>query len=127
LHCGARSPDFELHIDHIIPRSIAEKDGFLDSPYGYVIDHEVNYQSVCDGCNIGKSKTFGRLSQAAGPGLSFCGGAINIPGIGFRASARHPGTKGQYPWRNGYQKAQPQIQKIMRSRTFNVVKQGAKP
>jgi len=79
------------------------------------------------GRRSGKSKTFGRLSQAAGPGLSFGGGAINIPGIGFRASARHPGTKGQYPWRNGYQKAQPQIQKIMRSRTFNVVKQGAKP
>ncbi len=77
-----------------------------------------------------KSKKHGQLSQMAGPGLSFGGGRsaiLEIPGIGVRRSARHPGTKGKYPWRIGRKKAEPAIAKTMRSRTFNVVKGAAKP
>lgn len=77
-----------------------------------------------------KSKKFGQLSQMAGPGLSFGGGraaVLDIPGIGIRRSARHPGTKGKHPWRIGRKKAQPVVTKTIRGRTFNVVKGAAKP
>jgi len=55
------------------------------------------------------------------------GGAINIPGIGWRRSARHPGTTGQHPWRKGRKLAEPVIQQSMSKRTFNVVKGAARP
>jgi hypothetical protein len=42
---------------------------------------------------------------------------LNIPGIGFRRSARHPGTKGKNTWERGRQKAEPQIVKTMRKNT----------
>jgi len=32
-------------------------------------------------------------------------GYLHIPGIGFRASARHPGTKGKHPVRNAFREA----------------------
>jgi hypothetical protein len=66
---------------------------------------------------------FSRKNQI-GPSLR---PVINIPGIGFRASARHPGTKGKQTWQHGRTKAEPAIAKTMRSRTFNVVKGAAKP
>ena len=47
---------------------------------------------------------------------------INIPGVGFRASARHPGTKGKKTWQAGAKKAAPVIRKTMSGRTRNVVK-----
>lgn len=53
--------------------------------------------------------------------------AINIPGVGFRASARHPGTKGKQTWQHGRTKAEPVVRKSMSKRTFNVVKGAAKP
>ena len=52
---------------------------------------------------------------------------LSIPGIGVRASARHPGTKGKQTWQVGRKKAEPIATKAMRSRTFNVVKGAAKP
>lgn len=51
---------------------------------------------------------------------------INIPGVGYRRWAMHPGTKGKKPWAKGKKKAQPVITKIMRKRTFNIVKKAAK-
>ena len=60
----------------------------------------------------------------------FTGGrnaAVNIPGVGFRRSARHPGTTGQHPWRKGATKAAPVIRKTMSSRTASIVKKAAKP
>lgn len=53
-------------------------------------------------------------------------GAINIPGVGFRAWARHPGTKGKGTWQAGAKQAAPEIRKNMSKRTFNVVKGAAK-
>ena len=55
------------------------------------------------------------------------GGALNIPGIGWRKSVRHPGTKGKKTWQLGRKAAKPVISKSMRSRTFDVVKGAAKP
>jgi hypothetical protein len=87
------------------------------------------------GLRSGTSKKFGQLSQAAGPGLSFGRGnfigprkaeVINIPGVGFRRSARHPGTKGKQTWQLGRKTAEPVIRKEMSGRTFNVVKGAAK-
>lgn len=66
---------------------------------------------------------FSRKNQI-GPSLR---PVLNIPGVGFRASARHPGTKGKGTWQVGRKKAEPAIAKTMRSRTFNVVKGAAKP
>lgn len=52
---------------------------------------------------------------------------LSIPGIGVRASARHPGTRGKQTWQTGRKKAEPGIRKTMSSRTFNVIKGAAKP
>lgn len=49
---------------------------------------------------------------------------LNIPGIGYRRSARHPGTRGKNTWRIGEQRARPKITKVMRSETANVIKRG---
>lgn len=60
----------------------------------------------------------------------FSGGSnavINIPGVGFRRSARHPGTTGQHPWRKGTVKAAPVIRKTMSGRTASIIKKAAKP
>ena len=60
----------------------------------------------------------------------FSGGSnavINIPGVGFRRSARHPGTTGQHPWRKGATKAAPVIRKAMAGRTASIIKKAAKP
>lgn len=37
--------------------------------------------------------------------------ALKIPGVGFRASARHPGTKGKHPFAKGVQDAMPKVRK----------------
>lgn len=50
---------------------------------------------------------------------------LSIPGIGARASARHPGTKGKNTWQVGAKQAHPAATKIMRGRTFNVIKGAA--
>lgn len=41
--------------------------------------------------------------------------AINIPGIGPRASAKHPGTKGKHPWEKGVRRALPRVPQVMMS------------
>lgn len=40
--------------------------------------------------------------------------AINIPGIGPRASAHHPGTKGKHPWARGLARSLPKVGEVMR-------------
>ena len=65
-----------------------------------------------------------KQKKVTGPSLA---PVLNIPGIGYRRSARHPGTKGQHPWRKGKKRAQPVITKIMRKRTFTIIKKAAKP
>lgn len=52
---------------------------------------------------------------------------LNIPGIGYRRSARHPGTSGQEPWAKGSRRARQPIRRVMRTETFRNVKRGAKP
>lgn len=52
---------------------------------------------------------------------------LNIPGIGFRRSARHPGTRGKQTWQRATKRAYPAATKIMRGRTWNVVKGAARP
>ncbi len=52
---------------------------------------------------------------------------LRIPGVGFRRSARHPGTKGKKPWANGRKAAEPVIRKSMSQQTFNIIKGAAKP
>jgi len=64
-----------------------------------------------------------------GPTVSgqFGGGrraVLNIPGIGFRRSVRHPGTKGKDTWRKGRRGAEPKVTRIMRSETAAIVKRG---
>ena len=52
---------------------------------------------------------------------------LNIPGIGFRRSARHPGTKGKDTWQRGRKQAEPVILKAMTTRTTATIKRGMKP
>ena len=51
---------------------------------------------------------------------------LKIPGVGYRRSARHPGTKGKHPWRVGKDRARPVETRIMRTSTFEIVKRAAK-
>lgn len=52
---------------------------------------------------------------------------LNIPGIGFRLSARHPGTTGKNTWQRGSTEARPAVTKAMQQRTFNTIKGAVKP
>ena len=65
-----------------------------------------------------------KVKKVTGPTLQ---PVLNIPGIGYRRSARHPGTKGQHPWERGRKLAAPAINKIMRGQTFTIIKKAAKP
>jgi hypothetical protein len=46
---------------------------------------------------------------------------ISIPGIGVRASANHPGTKGKDTWVKGREKAQPRVKTVIGRKTDEVV------
>lgn len=48
-----------------------------------------------------------RLLAAFGVNAQRAGGVLNIPGIGFRASARHPGTRGKHFVEKGKRMAVP--------------------
>lgn len=37
---------------------------------------------------------------------------INIPGVGWRQFADHPGTKGKHPWEKGVESALPELVKV---------------
>ena len=40
---------------------------------------------------------------------------VVIPGVGVRAWADHPGTKGKHPWAKGVRAAQPEMDRILQS------------
>jgi hypothetical protein len=68
-------------------------------------------------------------SQFIGPTTSgqFSGdrrAVLNIPGIGFRRSARHPGTKGKDTWNDGQRRAAPKVARVMDRETANIVTRG---
>jgi hypothetical protein len=65
-----------------------------------------------------------KLKKVTGPTLS---PVLNIPGIGYRRSARHPGTSGRHPWEKGKRKAEPVIHGIMRKSMFTTIKRAARP
>ena len=52
---------------------------------------------------------------------------MNSSGIGFRRYGTSKGTKGKHPFRNGYQRAQKPISRIMRTNTFRIIQKAAKP
>lgn len=45
-----------------------------------------------------------------------------IPGVGVRAWANHPGTKGKHPWRKGLLDAQNNVQRATADHYFDTVK-----
>lgn len=51
---------------------------------------------------------------------------LNIPGIGYRRSVRHPGTKGKQTWQLGRRDAEPKIRERMGKRTTAVIARGMK-
>lgn len=65
-----------------------------------------------------------RVKNTFGPKLS---PVLNIPGIGYRRSARHPGTRGKHPWQKGKDRARPVETRIMRGATWDIIKKAAKP
>jgi hypothetical protein len=80
-----------------------------------------------------RSRAGETVGQMQGPGLVGTGlvgdrrAVLNIPGVGFRRSARHPGTKGKRTWQRGEQAALPQVRKIMSSTMRAVVSKAARP
>lgn len=63
------------------------------------------------------------------PGATFTGdrrAVLNIPGIGFRRSARHPGTKGKGTWQVGRKAAEPKIRQAMSKRTTTTLAKAMK-
>lgn len=44
-----------------------------------------------------------------------------VPGVGPRAYALHPGTRGQHPWRNGVLAAEPAIARMFDNKTSVVM------
>ena len=53
------------------------------------------------------------------------GNMIMPPARGFRKSAFHPGTDGKYPFAKGQEAAEVAVLKIMKKRTFQVIKAAA--
>lgn len=51
-------------------------------------------------------------------------GAINIPGIGWRAYARHPGTPGKRPFAKGVNAGEPRALAVMRADAVDAVRRG---
>ena len=49
---------------------------------------------------------------------------VVIPGVGVRAWAQHPGTRGKDTWNRGAKKARPDVTKAAESRLANVIKRG---
>jgi hypothetical protein len=47
---------------------------------------------------------------------------LAIPGVGVRASAQHPGTKGKDTWNRGREKAEPRVTKVIQGRTDKSVR-----
>jgi hypothetical protein len=47
---------------------------------------------------------------------------LNIPGVGFRRSARHPGTKGKKPWARGVASAKPYVTREVENRTVTAIR-----
>ena len=60
-------------------------------------------------------------------GGQFKGGnkaVLHIPGIGFRRSARHPGTRGKDSWWEGERLGRPRVAKTMDKEINNIIKRG---
>ena len=80
-----------------------------------------------------RSRAGGNVGQAQGPGLVGTAlrgdrrAVLNMPGVGFRRSARHPGTKGKRTWQRGEDAARPEVRKMMGSTTRAVVSKAARP
>lgn len=51
---------------------------------------------------------------------------LNIPGVGFRRSARHPGTSGKGTWTRGCALARPVIAVEMKKSTTSTIAKGMK-
>lgn len=49
VSCGARPPDVELHIGHLVPRDEAVKLGLPE----HLADHDFNLAPMCGQCNTG--------------------------------------------------------------------------
>lgn len=47
---------------------------------------------------------------------------ILIPGVGWRQSARHPGTRGKYPWRRGVAQSIDKAQEVLVSPTVTLMR-----
>jgi 5-methylcytosine-specific restriction endonuclease McrA len=52
VSCGARSPDVELHIGHLVPRDAALQLGLPE----HLVDHDFNLAPMCPECNLGLGK-----------------------------------------------------------------------
>lgn len=67
-----------------------------------------------------------RTGQILGPAApTITGGrkaVLNIPGVGFRRSARHPGTRGKDTWNEGRRKATVKVREVINRESDNVIR-----
>lgn len=113
---------FKLEGDSNAPQAFIKATGPL-----HIVERDTDGHVIRSAYSKGK-----RRKGFVGPATAgqFSGGrnaAVNIPGVGFRRSARHPGTTGQHPWRKGTVKAAPVIRKTMSGRTATIIKKAARP
>lgn len=67
----------------------------------------------------------GKKGRTYGPafgGVRQGGAPINIPGVGWRTIAFHPGTKGKFPWAKGTKDAEAQVAALLEKRTALAVR-----
>ena len=72
-------------------------------------------------------KGIGRVGQMQGPGLfgtTLRGdrrAVLNIPGIGYRRTARHPGTRSKGTWEDGRKAAEPVMRRTIEEGVFRLM------
>lgn len=69
------------------------------------------------------SRSGGQIFGPAAPAITGNRRAVlNIPGVGFRRSARHPGTRGKNTWNEGRRKATIVVREVINRESDNVVR-----
>ena len=94
-----------------------------------LISHDTPGHVIRSAYLRGALRTSKGQSQAFGPAIGKVAGAsrrtvINIPGVGWRPNARHPGTTGKRTWERGRTAAKPKIDRKVESEMFNIIKRG---
>lgn len=73
---------------------------------------------ITEGATLG----FGPVAPGAAAGLGGRRASLDIPGIGWRKYARHPGTRGKKPWSRGRDRGLPEARKELLLTSLNALR-----